>query len=46
MQTATIEKTRTKLQRASIQRVDVADQQTFQEWLAEEAAAKGSKRSA
>jgi len=39
MQTATIEKTRTKIQRASIQRVDVADQQTFQEWLAEEAAA-------
>ncbi|MCL2283543.1 MAG: hypothetical protein FWC26_09535 [Fibromonadales bacterium] len=38
MSTATIEKTQTKIRRAFIQKIDIAEQQTFQEWLAEEAA--------
>jgi len=36
MQTATIEKTQTKVRRASVARVKNVRQQTFKEWLAEE----------
>jgi len=39
MQPATIEKKQTKVRRASVARVKIAHQQTFKEWLAEEAAA-------
>jgi len=39
MQTATIEKTKTRVRRASVARVKVAHKQTFEEWLAEEVAA-------
>jgi len=39
MQTATIEKTKTRVRRASVARVKVTHKQTFEEWLAEEAAA-------
>jgi hypothetical protein len=36
MQPATIEKTQTKVRRASVARAKIAQQQTFKEWLAEE----------
>jgi len=39
MQSATVEKTQTKVRRASVARVKVAHKQTFKEWLEEEAAA-------
>lgn len=39
MQTATVEKTQTKVRRASVARVKTAHKQTFREWLEEEAAA-------
>jgi len=39
MQTVAVEKTQTKTRRTSIQRVEVEERQTFQDWLAEEAAA-------
>ncbi|MDR2594725.1 MAG: hypothetical protein LBC87_08150 [Fibromonadaceae bacterium] len=39
MQPAIIKKTQTKVHGASVARVKVAHQQTFKEWLAEEAAA-------
>jgi len=39
MQVATIEKTKTKVRRASVARIKVAHKQTFKEWLVEEAAA-------
>ena len=39
MPAATVEKEQTKIQRASIKNIEVAELQTFQEWLEEEAAA-------
>jgi len=39
MQPAAIEKTQTKVRRASVVRVKTAHKQTFKEWLEEEAAA-------
>ena len=39
MQPAIIKKTQTKVRRASVARVKTAHQQTFKEWLEEEAAA-------
>jgi hypothetical protein len=39
MQTVIVEKTQTKVRRASVARVKVARKQTFKEWLVEEAAA-------
>jgi hypothetical protein len=39
MQPATIVKTQTKVRRTSVAKIKTARQQTFKEWLAEEAAA-------
>jgi len=39
MQPATIEKTQTKVRRASVARVKTVHRQTFKEWLEEEATA-------